>query len=247
VLALAVDGVYRSDRHRALAEQQATPERTPQEIVAAHARRLEALRRAGVVERMAEGVWRVPDDLPERGRRYDAQRLGGGASIELKSTLPLDQQVRAIGATWLDQQLISGGRGLGHLGFGADVKDALRQRADFLVEQGLAQRRGPRLQLARNLLGTLRERDLATAAARIADETGLTHRPVVDGVRVSGVYRRSVQLASGRFAMLDDGMGFSLVPWKPVIEPRIGQTLAAMVRGAGVTWDVGRQRGLGVG
>jgi hypothetical protein len=47
--------------------------------------------------------------------------------------------------------------------------------------------------------------------------------------------------------MLDDGMGFSLVPWKPVIEPRIGQTLAAMVRGAGVTWDVGRQRGLGVG
>jgi hypothetical protein len=27
--------------------------------------------------------------------------------------------------------------------------------------------------------------------------------------------------------MLDDGMGFSLVPWKPVIEQRLGQTMAA--------------------
>ena len=41
-------------------------------------------------------------------------------------------------------------------------------------------------------------------------------------------------LASGRYAMLDDGMGFSLVPWKPVIEQRLGQRIAATVRGGGV-------------
>jgi len=29
-------------------------------------RRLEALRRAGIVERVADGTWRVPDDLPEQ-------------------------------------------------------------------------------------------------------------------------------------------------------------------------------------
>ncbi len=40
---------------------------------------------------------------------------------------------------------------------------------------------------------------------------------------MAGIYRRSVMLASGRYAMLDDGMGFSLVPWKPVIEQRLGQ------------------------
>lgn len=40
-------------------------------------------------------------------------------------------------------------------------------------------------------------------------------------------------LASGHYAMLDDGMGFSLVPWKPVIEQRLGQWLAATVRGGG--------------
>jgi hypothetical protein len=31
----------------------------------------------GIVERVAEGLWKVPDDLAERGRQYDAQRLGG--------------------------------------------------------------------------------------------------------------------------------------------------------------------------
>jgi hypothetical protein len=81
--------------------------------------------------------------------------------------------------------------------------------------------------LARNLLGTLRNRELAQAAKDIAAETGLEHRPVADGQRVAGIYRRSVMLASGRYAMLDDGMGFSLVPWRPVIEQRLGQQLAA--------------------
>ncbi|TXH13803.1 MAG: DUF3363 domain-containing protein, partial [Gammaproteobacteria bacterium] len=67
--------------------------------------------------------------------------------------------------------------------------------------------------------------------------------PVGDGQRVAGIYRRSVMLASGRYAMLDDGMGFSLVPWKPVIEQRLGQQIAATVRGGSVSWEIGRQRG----
>lgn len=54
-------------------------------------------------------------------------------------------------------------------------------------------------------------------------------------------------LASGRYAMLDDGMGFSLVPWRPVIKPRLGKQLSATVRGGSVTWDVGRQRGPSIG
>ncbi len=28
---------------------------------------------------------------------------------------------------------------------------------------------------------------------------------------------------SGRYAMLDEGMGFSLLPWRSVIEQRLGQ------------------------
>lgn len=106
----------------------------------------------------------------------------------------------------------------------------------------MAEHRGQRVVLARNLLATLRGCELTQAAKDIATETGLEHRAVADGQRVAGIYRHSVMLASGRYAMLDDGTGFSLVPWKPVIEQRLGQQLAATVRG-GVSWQIGRQRG----
>ena len=56
----------------------------------------------------------------------------------------------------------------------------------------------------------LRNRELVPAAKDIAAVTGLEPRPVDDGQRVAGIYRRSVMLASGRYAMLDDGMGFLL-------------------------------------
>jgi len=44
--------------------------------------------------------------------------------------------------------------------------------------------------------------------------------------------RRSVLLASGRVATLDDGLDFRLVAWRPVIEQRLGQTVGALVREA---------------
>lgn len=242
IAALASDGLYRTDHHLAIEQGRAKPGRDSQEVVAAHIRRLEALRRAGIVERVADGLWNVPDDLAERGRQYDAQRLGGVA-VELKSHLPIERQTRVIGATWLDQQLIGGGSGLGDLGFGSEAKQAMQQRADFLAEQGLAERRGQRVILARNLLGTLRNQELAQAAKDIAVETGLEYRPVVDGQRVAGIYRRTVMLASVRYAMLDDGKGFSLVPWKPVIEPRLGQSLSATVHSHTASWHLGRGPG----
>lgn len=245
IAALASDGLYRTDHHLAIAQGQAQAGRDPQEVVAAHVRRLEALRRAGIVERVAEGLWKVPDDLPARGHQYDAQRLGGVA-VELKSHLPIERQAHVIGATWLDQQLIGGGKRFGDFGFGSEVKDALQNRADFLAKQGLAERRGQRVILARNLLATLRNRELTQAAQDIATETGLEHRSVADGQRVAGIYRRSIILASGRYAMLDDGVGFRLVPWRPVIEQRLGQQIAATVRGGGVSWEIGRTKGISV-
>ena len=246
IAALAKDGLYRTDHHLALARAQAVPDRDPRDVVAAHVRRLEALRRAGIVERVTEGLWRIPTDLPERGKRYDAQRIGG-STVSLQSHMPLEAQTRVIGATWLDQQLIGGANGVTDNGFGAQVHDALRLRVEFLAEQGLAARRGQRIVLAQNLLATLRSRDIGAASKAIAMETGLAYHAVADGERLTGVYRRRVLIASGRFAMLDDGMGFSLVPWKPVIEQRLGQTMTAFVRANSVSWEFGRQRGRSIG
>jgi len=92
----------------------------------------------------------------------------------------------------------------------------------------------------------LRDREVSEVARTLAIEGELEPRAVKDGDSVRGVYRRSVMLASGRFAMLDDGVGFSLVPWKPMLEQRLGQTVSGIVRGGSVSWDVSRQRGVGV-
>ena len=97
------------------------------------------------------------------------------------------------------------------------------------------------------MLTRLRESELATAGNALARELGRPHRPVADGVPVSGTYSRSVQLASGRFAMLEDGLGFRLVPWKPVIEKQLGRSLSATTRGDHVVWHLGRFRTPSIG
>jgi len=46
--------------------------------------------------------------------------------------------------------------------------------------------------------------------------------------------------------MLDDGMGFRLVPWKPAIDQRPGPQITAAARGCGVSWQLGQTRARGV-
>ncbi len=245
IASLAQDGLYRTGLHQARLAAGPTA-RDLATDVQFHVRRLEALRRAGIVERVADGLWRVPADLPEQGRQYDSRR-GAGLVVELQSHLPVERLTRAMGATWLDRQLLAGEGAVANRGFGAQVKSALHERVDFLVSQKLAERRGQRVVFVRDLLATLRSRDLDMAGQALQNETGLVHRPVSEGERVTGVYRRTVQLTSGAFAMLDDGLGFCLVPWRPVIEQRLGQTVSAVLRGGATSWEFGRQRGPSIG
>ncbi len=243
IVSLARDGVYRTADHLAQLRREDT--RDPQATVDVHVRRLEGLRSAGIVERQAEGVWRVPRDLIQRAQQHDAQK-GTGIALELRSHLPIDQQVCSLGMTWLDRQLVGDGKEITSQGFGAHVRQAIHSRVDFLAGEGLAERRGQRVILARNLLSTLREREVAQAGKAVQAQTGLIYRPLHDGERVSGIYRRSIQLTSGRFAMLDDGLGFSLVPWRPVLEQRLGRQVAAIARGQSAIWELGRLRGLSI-
>lgn len=243
IAAIARDGTYQTADHLAYLRQ--ANDRDPHSTVDAHVRRLEALRRAGIVERIADGIWKVPPELRQKARTNDAQK-SAGLEIELRTHLPIDRQVRAIGATWLDKQLIDGGAGLAAKGFGAEVHNAMQSRVDFLGSQGLAERRGQRLVLARNLLATLRERDLKAAGKALQDQTGHIYRPLKDGERANGIYRSSVRLSSGRFAMLDDGIGFSLVPWKPVAEQCLGQQVSAIVRGPSATWQLRKERDISI-
>ena len=132
-------------------------------------------------------------------------------------------------------------------GFGAEVRDAMRQRAEHLVGEGLAEQQGRRVIFNRNLIETLRRRELDAMASRLAKETGQPFKPAESGEYVAGTYRQRLTLASGRFAMIDDGLGFQLVPWSPSLEKQIGRHVSGVARDdGGVDWDFGRKRGIGL-
>jgi hypothetical protein len=121
------------------------------------------------------------------------------------------------------------------------------RRAEHLTGEGLARRQGQRILFARNLIDTLRTRELNDAAGKIVAETGLAYRLSAEGEHVEGIYRQRVILSSGRFAMIDDGLGFQLVPWRPALEQQLGrQVSGVMLPGGGVDWSFGRKRGLGL-
>jgi len=73
------DGTYRPSRHlerdRDSFERQG---KDPEAFVRSHVRRLEALRRAGHVERIDADNWRVPKDIVERGQAHDLSQGGTG-------------------------------------------------------------------------------------------------------------------------------------------------------------------------
>jgi len=169
-------------------------------------------------------------------------------SLVGRSDLSLEAQVGAKGATWLDRVQLARDRApLSRGGFGADVAEALNRRADHLATEGLARRQGQRVVFARDLLTTLRNRELDAVAAKLEAETGLPRRRSDEGDSVAGTYRQRLDLASGRFAMIDDGMGFELVPWKPQLDRHLGQTITGSVTpGGGVDWALGRKRGLAI-
>jgi len=180
-------------------------------------------------------------------RAYDDDAGRKRLSLATRSDLAIEAQISAAGATWLDRQLLAKESALSSGGFGAELRQAMDRRIDHLVEQDWARRQGQRVIFARDLLNTLRRCELDEAAARLSAETGLAHHPSAEGEHVSGVYRRRVTLASGRFAMMDDGMGFQLVPWRPALEQRLGHSVTGvMASGGNVHWNFGRKRGIGI-
>jgi type IV secretory pathway VirD2 relaxase len=180
-------------------------------------------------------------------RAYDDAGGRKRLSLATRSDLPLEAQMSTPGATWIDRQLLAREPAISGGGFGADVREAMERRVDYLVEEGLARRQGQRIVFARDLLDTLKRRELDEVSSKLAAETGLPHRPSAEGEHVAGVYRQRVTLASGRFAMIDDGLGFQLVPWRPALEQQLGrQVSGVMSPGGSVDWSFGRRRGLGI-
>nr|WP_246710386.1 MULTISPECIES: DUF3363 domain-containing protein [unclassified Martelella] len=248
ISSIAEGGIYRPSRHLEQAKFEGrVPGGDHEGYVDAHVRRLEALRRARVVERIDADQWRIPEDFESRAAAYDAGR-SRQASVRILSAFDLDKQIGADGATWLDRRLVSPETSdLAPAGFGQQVREAMDQRREHHVEQGDATRsRDGRLFYRRNLLATLRERELAGVGAEIAADKGLPFRAAADGESVSGKFTGTVQLSSGKFAVVEKAHEFTLVPWRPVIDRQLDREVMGIVKGGSVSWQLGRQRGLGL-
>jgi type IV secretory pathway VirD2 relaxase len=181
-------------------------------------------------------------------RKFDDAQSRRRVALAVRSDLPLEQQITADGATWLDRQATAREPvPLGGGGFGAEVRDALDRRAEHLIGQGLAERQGRGVRFSHNLIETLRRRELNALSERLETETGQTALKPTAGEYIAGTYRRRFDLASGRFAMLDNGFGFQLVPWSPSLERHLGCHVSGVARGdGGIDWSFGRKRGIGL-
>ncbi len=194
------------------------------------------------------------EQSPPLGGIVEVRRFGGADDrqptlvLANRSDIDLARQVKAAGATWLDHRLVEREpMPLSMGGFGREVRDAMTARADHLADEGLARRQGQRVILQRDLLDTLRRRELDAVGAKLSTETGLPYSRAGAGEQIAGTYSQRLTLTSGRFAMIDNGLGFQLVPWSPSLEKQLGRHVSGVAQGGGgIEWGLGRKKTLGL-
>jgi type IV secretory pathway VirD2 relaxase len=205
-------------------------------FVQAHVRRLEALRRGNAgAQRETDGSWKIAPDHVERAHQYERARAAREpVRVDILSTLRLEEMPNHNGITWLDEDASLAARGRLGGGFGAKLTEALRQRQQWLVEQGLAEQP--------DMVDKLRTRELQRIARQLSRELGLGYAQAAPGDPIEGIYRRPVQVGTARMALIENSREFTLVPWRPALERRIGREVSGVMRGRDVSWTFGRER-----
>jgi len=233
-IARANGGIYSASLH------QSDDPRSGPEFVATHVRRLEALRRAGHVERTAEADWKIPPDYLDRTKAYErAQARFRSAQLLVRSELGLKDQETALGVTWLDEAPPPSGV---PIGFGQEVAEAQVKRRAFLAEIGMKLETGAGLSAAQK--SELLKRDLTQAGRSLSDEIGKPYSPAPERGHVDGTYREPVSRVSGKFAVIERQRDFTIVPWRQVLEQRRGMAVSGVVRGGRISWALGRGIGM---
>jgi type IV secretory pathway VirD2 relaxase len=228
----AANGLYSPQLHAA------QEPRVSDGLLAANVRRLEAMRRAGLVTRRADGIFEIGHDHLGRALAYEARQLKRfPVRATVASYWTLNEQVTALGPTHLDGMLAGDAAAAGQGRFAREVETAMQRRRLFLIEQGLMgpQDRAP----SRTALAHLADRELQALAESLSREFGLpvaTYRS--DAVR--GVYARRIDLAQGRVALIVGDRDAHLVPWRASLERFSGRKVEGTLRGQGMSWALAR-------
>jgi type IV secretory pathway VirD2 relaxase len=179
------------------------------------------------------------------GRRHAARPA---LEARVLSVIDVEAQVTAHAATWLDRALIGDAdAGITDSGFGHELRHALTRRQQWLIEQGLARRDGDTIVFGRDLLATLSRREVLAIGEELARARGLALRVPQNHGRISGQYRETLTLVSGRYALIETASELALVPWRGAVEKALGRSVSGLVIDDDVDWQVGRRRGLGRG
>jgi hypothetical protein len=195
------------------------------------------------VDRHADGTWSIAFDHVLRAERHEqSQSRSRPVHIETLSSLPIEKQLKAVGATWLDHELAGAQTEARNAGFGHEMRQALGRRRQWLIAEGLAREEGGRTVYPAGMIAELQRRDIVRAGAQLSSELGMPYAAAVEGERISGTYKRRLDLASGRFALIANSREFTLVPWRPVFEQSRDKQVSGFMRGDAISWVIGRQR-----
>jgi hypothetical protein len=146
-------------------------------------------------------------------------------------------------ATWIDREFVScNAAPAREAGFGAELAEARVLRRQWLLAQGFAAETAGGVVFSNGMLDALRRRELLRVASQLSSELEMPFREARQGDKIEGVYRRAVDLVSGRHALIERSRDFTLVPWRSALERQVGKTVSGLVRADGVNWTVGRGR-----
>ena len=222
-------------------------ENNSEEYTRAHERRLEALGRANVVRQNKSGAWDIPDDYLDRVRDYHeqlAKRLP--APLVRDGVLTIKEMETARGATWLDEQLKRGS--LEEERTSKALLDAAAKRRAALRQMGFAI--GDKDRLLQLSINELKAMDFKEAGEALENPMGKPYASSSGVSHIEGVFKGTIERPSGKFAVIEESQEFTLVPWRPIMERRRGQSIIGRAsRGGGISWDVRdrqRDRGLSI-
>ena len=98
--------------------------------------------------------------------------------------------------------------------------------------------------LPKAALEKLKDMDLRDAAKKLSEDNGKPYSALGTARTVEGIYQKSIDRPSGKFAVIERAKDFTLVPWRPVMDRNLGKSLSGRISAGGISWDVTKQRGL---
>ncbi|MEL6996416.1 MAG: DUF3363 domain-containing protein [Pseudomonadota bacterium] len=200
-------------------------------------RRLEALRRAGIGERLATGEWHVDEQFLEQAAEYEARR-SGGVRLKVLSWLSPETQIDRLGETWIDS-LSENDAGRSKV-----MQDLKSRRQAWLRAQGYLG--ADQVALGEEQRTRLRALELKRESEAIATRSNRAALQLSQGDRFDGKLEGHVDLAAGRMAIIGNAKEFALVPWRSALGRQMGRELTIRRTASGIGWslDMGRSRGL---